>query len=184
MPTLFEKLMEEDAELTLMEELQVGIWSHGIGEHVVVPLGRPATVKDLGLTKLKAEIVDGQLIAMGPTVAGAAHAAWSVRDSLHQHERAFGGGYAYGSRLAFIVDLPNRLSFCPDASWYVGEPEAWSFPVGAPVFAVEVRDPPEYDGEAERRIAAKRADYFAAGNAGCLGRGRAARERDPLLPGG
>jgi Uma2 family endonuclease len=96
-------------------------------------------------------------------VPGSAHAAWSVRDSLHQYERAVGGGYAYGSRLAFLVDLPNRLSFCPDASWYVGEPEARSFPVGAPVFAVEVRDPPEYGDEAERRMAAKRADYFAAG---------------------
>lgn len=161
--TLFEEHMEEDAELTLMEELQVGIWRFGIGEHVAIPLGRPATVEDLHLTKLKAEIVDGQLIAIGPTVVASAHAAWSVRDSLHQHERAVGGGHAYGSRLAFIVDLPNRLSFCPDASWYVGDPEAWSFPLGAPAFAVEVCDPPEYGDEAERRMAAKRADYFAAG---------------------
>ncbi len=67
------------------------------------------------------------------------------------------------SRVAFIVDLPNRLSFCPDVSWWVGDPEADYFPHGAPVFAVEVRDYTEYDDEAERRYAAKRVDYFAAG---------------------
>jgi hypothetical protein len=27
-----------------------------------------------------------------------------------------------GSRVAFIVDLPNRLAFCPDASWFTGPP--------------------------------------------------------------
>lgn len=34
---------------------------------------------------------------------------------------------------------------------------------GAPVFAVEVRSEGDYGPRAERRMAAKRADYFAAG---------------------
>ena len=34
---------------------------------------------------------------------------------------------------------------------------------GAPVFAVEVRSEGDYGSRAEREIAAKRADYFAAG---------------------
>ncbi|HLM66149.1 MAG TPA: Uma2 family endonuclease [Longimicrobium sp.] len=150
------------SNLTLLDEIRIGIWSHGIGEHIVVPLGRPATVQDLHLTKLKAEIVDGQLIVIGPTVFGSAEAAWKIRESLHRHQKTVGGGYAYGSKLAF-VDLPNRLSFCPDVSWYVEDPKVSYFPAGAPVFAVEIRDPPEYGDEAERRMAAKRADYFAAG---------------------
>ena len=37
------------------------------------------------------------------------------------------------------------------------------FPEGAPVFAAEVRSDGDYDSQAERGIAAKRADYFAAG---------------------
>jgi hypothetical protein len=132
------------SNLTLLDEIRIGIWSRGIGEHVVVPLGRPATVEDLHLTKLKAEIVDGQLIAIGPTVVASAEATWNIRESLHRYEKTAGGGHAYGSRLAFIVDLPHRKSFCPDVSWYIGDPKASYFPHGAPVFAVEVRDPPEY----------------------------------------
>lgn len=38
--------MSEWPEFTFPEELRIGIWSHGIGEHVVVPLGRPAMVED------------------------------------------------------------------------------------------------------------------------------------------
>lgn len=139
------------------------MWSRGIGEHVVIPLGRPARVEDLRLTKLKAEIVDGQLIVIGPTAFGPAEAAWTIRESLYNHERSVGGGYVYGCRVAFIVDLPNRLSFCPDVSWYTGDPFASEFPRGAPAFAVEIRDPDERGEEVEWRIAAKRADYFSAG---------------------
>jgi Uma2 family endonuclease len=152
-----------EIEFTLLEEIRIGIWSRGLGEHVVVPLGRPATVEDLHLTKLKAEIVNGQLIVIGPTAFGSAEAAWTIRKSLHEYESSVGGGYANGSRIAFIVDLPHRLSFCPDVSWWVGDPKLHYFPHGAPVFAVEIRDPDERGDEAERRMAAKRVDYFAAG---------------------
>ncbi|HEU0302649.1 MAG TPA: Uma2 family endonuclease [Longimicrobium sp.] len=153
----------EETEFSPLDELRIGIWSLGVGEHVVVPLGRPATVEDLHLTKFEAEIVEGQLIVIGPTAFGPAEAACTIRESLYEYERPVGGGYAYGCRVAFIVDLPNRLSFCPDVSWWVGDPEADHFPQGAPVFAVEIRDPDEYGDEAERRYAAERADYFAAG---------------------
>src|SRR5687767_6565879 len=138
----------EEAELTPLEELRVGIWPYGFGEHVVVPLGRPATVEDLHLTKFKAEIVDGQLIVISPTGLGPADAAWKIRESLYNYEKSVGGGYANGCQVAFIVNLPNRLSFCPDVSWWVGDPEAHYFPHGAPVFAVEVRDGSEYGDEA------------------------------------
>jgi Uma2 family endonuclease len=152
----------EASELTLLEEVRIGIWSRGVGEHVVVPLGRPATVEDLHLTKLKAEIVDGQLVVIGPTGYGPADAAARIRTSLFDRADPTGSGYAGGIRDRYIVDLPHRLSFCPDVGWYTGDPDATGFLLCAPVFAAEIRDPPEYGDEAERRMAAKRADYFAA----------------------
>jgi Uma2 family endonuclease len=63
----------------------------------------------------------------------------------------------------FIVDLPNRQSFSPGAAWYTGPTIDMSFLTGAPAFAVEVRSEGDYGPLAEREIAAKIADYFAAG---------------------
>lgn len=147
-----------------LADLAMGIWQGETpGELVRIPLGRPATVADLKRTKLKAEIVGGELIAIGPAGHRPGRAAGKLLISLCLHEEQRGGGYAMGPRVAFIVDLPNRLSFCPDVSWWVGDPEAHYFPHGAPLFAVEIRDPNEYDDEAERRYAARRVDYFAAG---------------------
>jgi len=60
------------------------------------------------------------------------------------------------------VNLPHRKSFCPDAAYHLG-PLTMEFAEGAPVFAVEVRSKSDYGPVAERRMAAKRADYFAAG---------------------
>jgi Uma2 family endonuclease len=63
----------------------------------------------------------------------------------------------------FTVRLPNRQSFSPDAAYYEGPDTGMHFFVGAPRFAVEVRSENEYGIEAEREMAAKRRDYFAAG---------------------
>src|SRR6266700_2607893 len=49
-----------------------------------------------------------------------------------------------------------------DAAFYSGPRFGAKFIEGAPVFAVEVRSQEDYGPMAERRIAAKRADYFAA----------------------
>jgi Uma2 family endonuclease len=147
---------------TLLEELLMGSWRFGVGEHVAIPLGRVATVDDLRLTDLKTEIVNDELIVIGPPGDYPARAAGSIIYSLISYEREFGGGQTTLSRVAFIVDLPHRLAICPDAGWYTGLWDA-DFPRGAPVFAVEVRDGFEYGDEAERRMAARRADYFAAG---------------------
>jgi len=58
-------------------------------------------------------------------------------------------------------------SLCPDAAFYAGPSFGRKFIEGAPAFAVEVRSDGDSDGDygavAERRLAAKRADYFAAG---------------------
>lgn len=63
----------------------------------------------------------------------------------------------------FTVDLPHRKFFCPDAAFYVGDIDSMKFFEGAPVFAVEVRSEGDYGARAEREMAQKRADYFAAG---------------------
>lgn len=81
------------------------------------------------------------------------------------HERQMGGGYAFPGNVGFVVDLPRRGSFSPDAGWCVGDPNQMGFADGAPVFAVEVRSEGDYGLRAEREILAKIKDYFAAGTA-------------------
>ena len=61
------------------------------------------------------------------------------------------------------MHLPNRENFSPDAAFYVGPDPGMKFYEGAPVFAVEVRSEGDYGPAAEEALAAKRADYFAAG---------------------
>ena len=65
--------------------------------------------------------------------------------------------------VGFIVNLPNRRSFSPDVAFWTGGPLTRKFPEGAPIFAVEVRSDEDYGASAERTMAAKRAEYFAAG---------------------
>src|SRR5207249_10324051 len=59
---------------------------------------------------------------------------------------------ALPDNVAFVVDLPHRKSFSPDAAYYVGPPLALEFIQGAPVFAVEVRSKSDYGPRAERAM--------------------------------
>ena len=87
-----------------------------------------------------------------------------------------GGGYAFPDNVGFIVKLPNRRSFSPDAAFFKGELRGGLFLEGAPIFAVEVRSTDDYGPKAEERMALKRADYFAAGTLSSLGCGCAAKK--------
>jgi len=111
----------------------------------------------------KAELVDGKLVLMSPS--GFLHGRVSARicRSLEDYERSTGKGYAIPDNVGFVVDLPHRRSFSPDAAFYVGPPTGGKFIEGAPIFAVEVRSEEDYGPAAERRMARKRADYLAAG---------------------
>lgn len=124
---------------------------------------RAATVDDLYRIDGKAEIVGGRIIREPPTGFVPNRTALVLALSLMEHERSVGGGYAIGDNCAFIVDLPNRQSFSPDAAWYTGPATGMRFIHGAPDFAAEVRSAGDYGPAPERRMAAKRADYFAAG---------------------
>ena len=113
----------------------------------------------------KAEIVDGKVIWMSPTGAKPGRAATKIVVSLSLHEDKFGGGQAFGDNVGFLVALPNRGSFSPDAAWYDGSEDEndMKFLPSAPAFAVEVRSEGDYGPKADRQIAQKIADYFAAG---------------------
>jgi Uma2 family endonuclease len=111
----------------------------------------------------KAEVVAGELVRLSPTGYRPGRAALRIVTSLYDHERRYGNGRALGDNVGYLVELPNRQSFSPDASWYVGPPGDMRFLEGAPAFAAEVRSESDYGVAAEAAIAAKRADYFAAG---------------------
>jgi Uma2 family endonuclease len=111
----------------------------------------------------KAEIVNGELVLMSPTGDLPGSAAGEIYVSLHDYARRTKTGRAYGDNVGFIVNLPNRKSFSPDAAFYIGPRMGGKFLNGAPIFAVEVRSESDYGPKAERAMARKRADYFAAG---------------------
>jgi Uma2 family endonuclease len=122
-----------------------------------------ATIDDLYRAEGRAEIVDGELVLMSPTGFLPGRAGMAIAASLRAYEDRTGRGFAIPDNVGFLVDLPNRRSFSPDAAFYVGRPEDAKFLQGAPLFAAEVRSEDDYGSSAETRMAAKRADYFAAG---------------------
>ena len=111
----------------------------------------------------KAELVNGELVLMSPTGGVPGRASGEIYVSLREYERRTRAGYAFPDNVGFIVHLPNRGSFSPDAAFYTGKLRGGLFLQGAPVFAAEVRSEEDYGPAAERQMAAKRADYFAAG---------------------
>jgi Uma2 family endonuclease len=130
----------------------------------ILKLPRPATVQDLYDLDERAEIVNGELVLMGGTGFVPNRAAARIWRSLDDHEQAHGGGYALAGGGVFVVNLPLRQSFSPDAAWYTGPPAEGGFMDEAPALAVEVRSSGDYGLRAERAMAAKRAEYFTAGS--------------------
>ncbi len=112
----------------------------------------------------KAEIVGGRIVMMSPTGDMPGDAAGrNLRTVCEQHARQL-GGRAYADNVAFLVDLPNRTIILSRRMRItpVRGPEMKFLPQ-APDFAAEVRSEGDYGPAAEHEMAAKRADYFAAG---------------------
>jgi Uma2 family endonuclease len=119
-------------------------------------------IADLYRIDGKAEIVDGRIVRMSPTGDDPSRAGGNIYISLRAHEKVT-GGRAICDNAAFLVQLPNRKSFSPDAAYYTGPRTGMKFLSQAPDFAAEVRREGDYGPRAEREMARKRADYFAAG---------------------
>ena len=111
----------------------------------------------------KAEIVNGELVLMTPAGGLHGYTTGLIYASLLEYARRTKRGTALPDNVGFIVNLPNRRSFSPDAAFWTGGPLTRKFIEGAPIFAVEVRSDEDYGPAAERAMAEKRADYFAAG---------------------
>jgi len=121
-----------------------------------------ATIEDLYKVEGKAELVNGEIVLMAGTGGLPHYAALEITMSLMAYQKTIKKGYAIADNAVFVVNLPHRKSFSPDAGFYIGE-ITMKFFQGAPVFAVEVRSENDYGPRAEREMAKKRADYFAAG---------------------
>ncbi len=127
---------------------------------------REATIEDLYHTPDdgKYELVDGRLVHMSPTGARPGHVALRIAVRLERYEADSARGRAFGDNVGFIVNLPRRRSFSPDAAYaYDVEIDTDDFIEGAPIFAVEVRSKGDYSPAKDNEYATKRGEYFAAG---------------------
>jgi Uma2 family endonuclease len=68
----------------------------------------------------KAELVGGQIVRMSPTGGLPGRASAAIYASLRRHEKTTGGGLAYPDNTGFVVELPQRKSFSPDAAFHPG----------------------------------------------------------------
>ena len=112
----------------------------------------------------KAEIVAGEIVLMSPTGGIPSRAAAAIYRSLWDYERRTRSGRAYTDNVGFLVDLPQRKSFSPDASFYVGPvrraPSSRRAPRSSPPRSAAKTTTELPPREPWR---AKRGDYFAAG---------------------
>ena len=122
-----------------------------------------ALVEALYRVEGKAEIINGEIVHLEMPGYDPNFAADEIYVSLRSHVKRTGIGRAASDGLFFTVDLPHRMSFAPDAVYFTGRSPGMRFVDGAPDFAAEVRSENDYGPAAERAMAAKRADYFAAG---------------------
>lgn len=127
----------------------------------------PATLDDLLNTPGQAELIAGRIIRSMPTGYRPNIIAGRLFRTLGDYADAIGRGFAFTDSMGFAVPLmpSGRQSFSPDASYYDGPPPTnpMRFINGPPTFAAEVRSEGDYGPAAEAAMAAKRADYFAAG---------------------
>src|SRR5262245_22004100 len=98
-----------------------------------------ATVDDLYRAEGKAELVDGGIVRMRLGGCNYGIAKGNVLVSLHDYAKRVGEGIAFGSTVVFLCDLPNRRSFSPDCSYFIGPRAGKDFLPQVPIFAVEVR---------------------------------------------
>lgn len=124
---------------------------------------RERLIEALYRTPGKAEIVNGEIIEYMATGGVPGYFGDEIYAELRQYAKRMKNGVAVGGNKGFVVRLPNRYSFSPDAAYWTGGAPTMKFYEGAPVFAVEVRSESDNGPVAETEMRDKRADYFAAG---------------------
>jgi Uma2 family endonuclease len=127
-----------------------------------------ATLDDLYRAEGKAELIAGRIIHLMPSGDAPSLAAFRIAIRLDAYASRTGVGVAFPDGVGYALDAPlpgGRQSFCPDASYHIGRRprNRMRFLQGPPAFAVEVRSENDYGPAAEAELAAKRADYLAAG---------------------
>jgi Uma2 family endonuclease len=80
-----------------------------------------ATIEDLYKVEGKAELVNGEIILMSPTGSFPNYAAGIIFSSLLAYSIRTKYGRAVTDNGGFVVNLPHRRSFSPDAAFYVGQ---------------------------------------------------------------
>jgi Uma2 family endonuclease len=128
-----------------------------------------ATLDDLYREPGKAELIGGRIVQLMATGYAPNRVAGRIFRSLDDYADQTGQGVACTDNMGFAIpELPSgRESFSPDAAYYVGPLPAnrMRFIEGPPTLAIEVRSEGDYTAAADAEMAAKRADYFAAGTA-------------------
>jgi Uma2 family endonuclease len=128
-----------------------------------MPTKVKATTHDLYHHHDKAELINGEIVNLMPTGMLPSRASMAIAMSLRFHEKPDQPGRAFSDNTGFMVSLPHRESFSPDAAWYLGNFTGMKFLEGAPMFAAEVRSEHDYGSKAEQDMSNKRRDYFEAG---------------------
>jgi Uma2 family endonuclease len=129
----------------------------------IAPLGREATLEDLGEVEGRAELINGEIVLVTPAGHRPTRAAARIWRSLDDYEAVNDAGYGVSEGTGFVVQTPRTQVLSPDAAWWVGESVEPGQIRGAPAFAAEVRSESDYGPAAEREMASKRSLYFAAG---------------------
>ena len=126
-----------------------------------------ASIPDLYEVEGQAELIGGRIVRLPLHGVRTGQIVMEIASALSENVDAARRGEIHTSTLGYVVPrLPSgRESFCPDASYYDGPlpKNPMRFIEGPPTLAVEVRSENDHGPAAERAMAAKRADYFAAG---------------------
>lgn len=126
-----------------------------------------ATLNDLYREEGKAELIGGRIVRFMASGHLPSAVAGEIFVSLRLYVKTTQRGVAHPDGVGYAVpELPSgRESFSPDASYFAGTlpVNRMRFIEGPPDFAAEVRSENDYGNAAEAEMAAKRADYFAAG---------------------
>src|SRR3712207_4093525 len=130
----------------------------------------------------KAELVSGEIVLMAPTGGVPGRAGGEIYVSLREYERRTGRGYAFPDNGGFVVDLPHRGSFSPDAAFHPGPPAGRTIPGWLPYLRRGGAQRDGLRGEGRARNGGEAGRLFRRGHPGGVGRRRPARARGTCLP--